>query len=611
MSSDLYILGISAFYHDSAAALIKGENILAAAQEERFTRKKHDHEFPQHAIDYCLQEADITIDQLSAVVFYDKPILKFERILETYLAYAPRGLKSFLTAMPLWLGQKLYLPKEIDKGLGNLYEGPIYFTTHHESHAASAFLPSPFEEAAIITFDGVGEWTTTSIGVGRNNNINLLKEIQFPHSLGLLYSAFTYYTGFRVNSGEYKVMGLAPYGKPVYSDLIFEHIVDLKADGSFWLDQSYFNYCAGLTMTSDKFHRLFGGPPRKSESLLTQRDMDLAASVQKVVEDIMLKVANHAHAVTGLNHLCMAGGVALNCVGNGRILRETPFSKVWIQPASGDAGGALGSALFTWYQIMGNPRKVRKQDAQKGSFIGPSFSESKIRDFLQLSKAKYTEYNDEDLLAKNIAELLAEGKVIGHFAGRMEFGPRALGNRSIIGDPRNPDMQTKMNLKVKFRESFRPFAPSCLIENTNEFFDLDHESPYMLLVAPIKENRRIKMNEDQEKLFGPDKLKQLRSDVPAITHIDYSARIQTVDAETSPRFHRIIKAFHKLTGYPLVVNTSFNIRGEPIVGTPKDAYRCFMYTDIDVLILENCICNKEEQPEMEGADEYKTKFKLD
>jgi carbamoyltransferase len=611
MSSDLYILGISAFYHDSAAALIKGENILAAAQEERFTRKKHDHEFPQHAIEYCLQEADITVDQLSAVVFYDKPILKFERILETYLAYAPKGLKSFLTAMPLWLGQKLYIPKEIDRGLGNLYDGPIYFTTHHESHAASAFFPSPFEEAAIITFDGVGEWTTTSIGVGRNNNVNLLKDIQFPHSLGLLYSAFTYYTGFRVNSGEYKVMGLAPYGKPVYSDLMFEHIIDLKADGSFWLDQSYFNYCAGLTMTSDKFHRLFGGPPRKSESLLTQRDMDLAASVQKVVEDIMLKVAHHAYAVTGLSHLCMAGGVALNCVGNGRILRETPFSKVWIQPASGDAGGALGSALFTWYQIRDNPRKVTKQDAQKGSFIGPSFSGSKIRDFLQLSKAEFTEFNDEDLLAEKIARLLAEGKVIGHFAGRMEFGPRALGNRSIIGDPRNPDMQTKMNLKVKFRESFRPFAPSCLVENTSEFFELDHESPYMLLVAPIKENRRIKMNEDQEKLFGPDKLKQLRSDVPAITHIDYSARIQTVDAETSPRFHKIIKAFHKLTGYPLVVNTSFNIRGEPIVGTPQDAYRCFMYTDIDVLILENCICNKEEQPEMEGADEYKTKFKLD
>ena len=611
MSSDLYILGISAFYHDSAAALIKGENILAAAQEERFTRKKHDHEFPQHAIEYCLQEANITVDQLSAVVFYDKPILKFERILETYLAYAPRGLKSFLTAMPLWLGQKLYLPKEIDRGLGNLYEGPIYFTTHHESHAASAFFPSPFEEAAIITFDGVGEWTTTSIGVGRNNNINLLKEIQFPHSLGLLYSAFTYYTGFRVNSGEYKVMGLAPYGNPVYSDLIFEHIVDLKADGSFWLDQSYFNYCTGLTMTSDKFHRLFGGPPRKSESLLTQRDMDLAASVQKVVEDIMLKVAHHAYSVTGLSNLCMAGGVALNCVGNGRILRETPFSKVWIQPASGDAGGALGSALFTWYQIKGNPRKVTKQDSQKGSFIGPSFSESKIRDYLQLSKAKFTEYNDEDLLAEKVAKLLAEGKVIGHFAGRMEFGPRALGNRSIIGDPRNPDMQTKMNLKVKFRESFRPFAPSCLIENKDEFFELDHESPYMLLVAPIKENRRIKMNEDQDKLFGPDKLKQLRSDVPAITHIDYSARIQTVDAETSPRFHKIIKAFHKLTGYPLVVNTSFNIRGEPIVGTPQDAYRCFMYTDIDVLILENCICNKEEQPDMDGADEYKTKFKLD
>lgn len=611
MPSDLYILGISAFYHDSAAALIKGENILAAAQEERFTRKKHDHAFPKNAIHYCLQEADITIDQLAAVVFYDKPILKFERILETYLAYAPKGLKSFLTAMPLWLGQKLYLPREIDKGLENLYEGPIYFTTHHESHAASAFFPSPFEEAAVITFDGVGEWTTTSIGVGRNNNINLLKEIKFPHSLGLLYSAFTYYIGFRVNSGEYKVMGLAPYGKPVYSDLIFEHIIDLKADGSFWLDQSYFNYCTGFTMTSNKFHRLFGGPPRKSESLLTQRDMDLAASIQKVVEDIMLKVANRAYELTGLKYLCMAGGVALNCVGNGRILRETQFSKVWIQPASGDAGGALGSALFTWYQIKGNPREIIKQDAQKGSFLGPSFSQSKIREFLQLKKAKFSEYNNEDLLTKDIAKLLAEGKVIGHFAGRMEFGPRALGNRSIIGDPRNPDMQTKMNLKVKFRESFRPFAPSCLIENTDDFFELNHESPYMLLVAQIKENHRIKVNENQESIFGIDKLKQLRSDVPAITHIDYSARIQTVDEKISPRFHKLIKAFYKLTGYPLVVNTSFNIRGEPIVGTLQDAYRCFMYTDIDVLILENCICKKEEQPKMEGADEYKSTFKLD
>ena len=611
MSSHPYILGISAFYHDSAAALIKGEDILAAAQEERFTRKKHDHEFPRHAIDYCLQEAEITADQLSAVVFYDKPILKFERLLETYLAFAPRGLKSFLTAMPLWLGQKLYLPREIDKGLGNKYEGPIYFTTHHESHAASAFFPSPFEEAAIITFDGVGEWTTTSIGVGRNNNIALYKEIQFPHSLGLLYSAFTYYTGFRVNSGEYKVMGLAPYGKPKYCDLIFEHLVDLKEDGSFWLDQSYFNYCAGLTMTSDKFHRLFGGPPRKSESLLTQRDMDLAASVQKAVEDIMLKVAHHAYDVTGLRHLCMAGGVALNCVGNGRILRETPFNKVWIQPAAGDAGGALGGALFTWYQIMDKSRKTTEKDSQKGSFIGPSFSGSKINDFLQRSKGKFTECADDDLLAQTIAELLNEGKVIGHFTGRMEFGPRALGNRSIIGDPRNPEMQTKMNLKIKFRESFRPFAPSCLIENSDEFFELDQESPYMLLVAPIKENRRIKMNEEQEKLFGPDKLKQLRSDVPAITHIDYSARIQTVDAETSPRFYKIIKAFQKLTGYPLVVNTSFNIRGEPIVGTPQDAYRCFMFTDIDVLVLENFICFKEEQPEMEGADTYKAHFKLD
>ncbi len=611
MSAESYILGISAFYHDSAAALLKGGNIIAAAQEERFTRKKHDHEFPLNAIDYCLHEAGITTDQLSAVVFYEKPILKFERLLETYLAYAPLGFKSFLMAMPLWLGQKLHLPKEIDKGLKNKYDGPIYFTNHHESHAASAFFPSPYDEAAIITFDGVGEWTTTSIGCGRNNTIELLKEIKFPHSLGLLYSAFTYYTGFRVNSGEYKVIGLAPYGKARYADLIFKYLVDLKEDGSFWLDQSYFNYCAGLTMTNNKFHKLFGGPPRNPECALSQRDMDLAASIQKVVEEIMLKVAFHAFALTGLQNLCMAGGVALNCVGNGRILRETPFRNVWIQPAAGDAGGALGAALFVRHQVKNEPRKINKRDSQKGSFIGPSFSASEIQNFLRLSKAKFTVYESEDALADTIAQHINEGKVIGHFAGRMEFGPRALGNRSILGDPRNPDMQSKMNLKIKFRESFRPFAPSCLKDYTAEYFNLDHESPYMLLVSPLKENRRIKLNKEQENLYGLDRLKQLRSDIPAITHIDYSARIQTVDVETAPRFYKIIKAFQNLTGYPIVVNTSFNIRGEPIVGTPQDAYRCFMFTDMDVLVLENCICLKEEQPNMDGADAYKAHFKLD
>lgn len=606
-----YILGISAFYHDSAAALLHDGKILAAAQEERFTREKHDHRFPKHAIAFCLGEAGISPEQLDAVVFYDKPILKFERLLETYMAFAPRGLRSFLQSMPLWLNQKLHLPREIDKGLDNRYEGPIYFTHHHESHAASAFYPSPFEEAAVITFDGVGEWMTTSIGVGKGNQLELQKQIKFPHSLGLLYSAFTYYTGFRVNSGEYKVMGLAPYGEPKYVQRILDHIIDLKEDGSFWLDQSYFNYCAGFTMTNAKFDKLFGGPARSAESLLTQREMDLAASVQKVVEEVMLRVARHTHKETGMENLCLAGGVALNCVGNGRVLRESPFKNVWIQPASGDAGGALGAALHAWHSVEGQPRQVHSGDAQSGSYLGQQFSSEDIQKQLNELGANYQCFDDEDALCDAIAEHIASGRVVGHFAGRAEFGPRALGHRSILGDPRNEEMQTKMNVAIKFRESFRPFAPSCLSERAGEYFDLDSQSPYMLLVAPVKEDRRIAMSEDQEKLFGLDKLKLKRSDLPAITHVDYSARVQTVDAERSPRYHKIIQAFEAKTGYGVIVNTSFNIRGEPIVNFPEDAYRCFMFTDMDVLVLENCICVKENQPPMEGAEAYKAQFKLD
>ncbi len=603
------ILGISAFYHDSAAALVKDGVIIAAAQEERFTRIKHDHEFPANAVQYCLDEAGIGPADLDAVVFYDKPYLKFERILETYLAYAPRGLRSFMLAMPLWLRQKLYLPREIDRGLDNLYSGPIYFTFHHQSHAASAFFPSPFEEAAILTFDGVGEWSTTTWGVGKGNHIELRQETRFPHSLGLLYSAFTYYTGFKVNSGEYKIMGLAPYGNPKYVDLIYEHLVDVKDDGSFWLDQSYFNYSAGLTMTSGKFHDLFGGPPRESESTVSQREMDLAASVQVVTEEIMLKVCRHVHEQTGQENLCLAGGVALNCVGNGRILREGPFKNLWIQPAAGDAGGALGAALFTWHQIMGNERKVQTPDSQFGSYLGPEFTN--VTPFLDSVNAGYTQYETEEELCDAVAALLSEGKVVGHFAGRMEFGPRALGARSIIGDPRNPDMQTKMNVKIKFRESFRPFAPTCLEERASDYFDLDSSSPYMLLVAPVRNELRKELTAEEEQLFGIEKLHTLRSDIPAVTHVDYSARVQTVNENVAPRFHGLLKAFEKRTGCGVLVNTSFNIRGEPIVGTPEDAYKCFMFTDMDVLVLDRCVCLKNEQPPMEGADEYKKAFKLD
>lgn len=605
------ILGISAFYHDSAAAMVVDGCIVAAAQEERFTRIKHDFRFPKNAIDYCLQEAGITPDKIDAVVFYDKPFLKFERLMETYLAYAPRGLRSFMMALPLWLNQKLFLPREIDKGLDNLYEGPIYFTTHHGSHAASAFFPSPFEEAAIITFDGVGEWSTSTYGVGRGNKIELFKEIRFPHSLGLLYSAFTYYTGFRVNSGEYKLMGLAPYGVPKYEQLIRDHLIDVKDDGSFWLNQDYFNYSAGLTMTGPKFHKLFGEEPRGEESRLTQFHMDIAASIQKVTEDVMMRIVRHVHEETGMDNLCMAGGVALNCVANGIIQRDGPFKNIWLQPAAGDAGGSLGGALFAWYQLMENPRVPESPDSQTGSYIGPAYGNDEIGSYLDSINAKYTHFEDENELCDKIAKLIDSGKVVGLFQGRMEFGPRALGARSIIGDPRNPEMQTKMNVKIKFRESFRPFAPSCLAERAADYFDLDVESPYMLLVAPVKEELRKPLTDEQHQLFGIERLNVPRSDLPAITHVDYSARVQTVDIGRNPRYYRIIKAFEDLTGCGVVVNTSFNIRGEPIVCRPEEAYRCFMFTDMDALVLEDLICLKEDQPPMEGAEEYKREFKLD
>lgn len=605
------ILGISAFYHDSAAALVVDGEIIAAAQEERFTRIKHDFDFPTNAIRYCLDEGGLSPDRLDAVVFYDKPFLKFERLMETYLAYAPFGLRSFMMALPLWLNQKLFLPREIDKGLDDKYEGPIYFTTHHASHAASAFFPSPFEEAAIITFDGVGEWSTTTWGVGRGNKIDLLKEIRFPHSLGLLYSAFTYYTGFKVNSGEYKLMGLAPYGEPKYEQQIRDHLIDIKDDGSFWLDQDYFNYSAGLTMTGPKFHSLFGQPPRDAETKLTQFHMDIAASVQRVTEDVMMRIVQHVHRETGMENLCMAGGVALNCVANGIVEREGPFKNIWLQPAAGDAGGSLGGALFAWYQLMDNPRRPQMPDSQKGSYIGPSYSNDSIGQYLASVNAVSRQYQDEAELCRTIAELLDSGKVVGLFQGRMEFGPRALGGRSIIGDPRDEAMQSKMNLKIKFRESFRPFAPSVLAERASDYFDLDTESPYMLLVAPVRESIRKTAAEGDKDLFGIDKLNVPRSELPAITHVDYSARIQTVDSARNPRYYKIIKAFEDLTGCGAVVNTSFNIRGEPIVCRPEEAYRCFMFTDMDALVLEDHICLKEDQPEMTGADEYKKEFKLD
>ncbi len=607
------ILGISAFYHDSAAAVVIDGEIVAAAQEERFTRKKHDFEFPINAIDYCLEEVNLRPDQLNYVTFYDKPFLKFERLLETYLAFAPSGFRSFLMAMPLWFHQKLHLPREMSRGLNNKYGKRYIFTEHHESHAASAFFPSPFEEAAILTLDGVGEWATASFGWGKDNRIDLTHELHFPHSLGLLYSAFTYFCGFKVNSGEYKLMGLAPYGESKYTDLIEENLIDIKEDGSFRMDMSYFNYCQGLTMTGPKFDRLFGGPPRQPESPLTQREMDLAASVQAVTEEIMLRISRHLHKETGSKNLCLAGGVALNCVGNGRILRESPFENVWIQPASGDAGGALGAALFVWHQLLGHERTTRSPDSQTASLLGPRFSAEEIREFLEMHGSKFRYIEDEDELCDSIAELIASEKVIGLLQGRMEFGPRALGSRSIIGDARSRKMQSIMNLKIKFRESFRPFAPIVLRDRVSEYFDMrdNEDSPYMLLVAPVAEGKRLPINGVPPK--GLDKLKEIRSEVPAITHVDYSARVQTVDEERHGRLYKLMKAFEQKTGCPVLINTSFNVRGEPIVCSPEHAYRCFMATNMDVLVLENFVLFKEDQPgaTKHEVDEYLAQFSLD
>ena len=605
----MYILGISAYYHDSAAALVKDGEILAAAQEERFTRKKHDQRFPESAIKSCLEIAGISVKDLDYVAFYDKPFIKFERILETYLAYAPFGIRSFIKAVPLWIKKKLWMKELIKKELG--YGSMIIFPEHHQSHAASAFFPSPYREAAILTADGVGEWATASFGEGRDNSITLRKEIRFPHSLGLLYSAFTYYTGFRVNSGEYKVMGLAPYGEPKYKDLILRELLDLKDDGSFKLNMKYFNYCAGLTMTNEKFHRLFGGKPRKPESRFTRRDMDLARSVQEVTEEIMLKAARHVHDVTGMQNLVLAGGVALNCVGNGRILREGPFKNIWIQPSAGDAGGALGAALFTWYQYLGNSRTPdEKEDFQKGSYLGPRYSNEEIIGFLKSKNAPYAELKDEEI-PERIADLINEGKVIGWFQNRMEFGPRALGARSIIGDARSPKMQEIMNLKIKFRESFRPFAPSVLEERTPEYFELDKESPYMLLVAPVKRAKRRKAPEGEDKLFGLAKLNVARSEIPAVTHVDYSARIQTVNRRANPRYYDMIKKFDEKYGCPAIINTSFNVRGEPIVAAPADAYLCFMRTNMDYLIMENIILEKKSQKSLDKDIDWLREYELD
>jgi carbamoyltransferase len=602
------ILGLSAFYHDSAAALVRDGEIVAAAQEERFTRKKHDERPPAKAVNFCLEEGGLRPRDIDALVFYEKPLLKFERLLETYLAFAPRGLFSFCRSMPVWLQQKLHIPREIDKMLGGECEAPIYFSTHHEAHAASAFYPSPFEEAAVLTMDGVGEWTTTSWGTGQGNRLELRQEIRFPHSLGLLYSAFTYYCGFRVNSGEYKLMGLAPYGEPRFAPLIREHLIDICEDGSFRLNQRYFNYCHGLRMTSRRFHELFGGPPRRPEDELTQRHMDLAASVQEVTEEVVLHLARHVHRETGLKKLCLAGGVALNCVANGRLLRESPFDDLWIQPAAGDAGGALGAALWLWFHHLGNAREGRPGDSQRGSCLGPAYSEAAVRSELDRAGAVYEVFESKAELAAAVAAELEDGRIVGHFAGRAEFGPRALGHRSLLGDPRRPDMQRRMNIAIKFRESFRPFAPAVLEGRQGEFFELEVESPYMLLVAPVKKELRRAVDGEAA---GLARLGAVRSDLPAVTHVDFSARVQTVSKDRFPAFHTILEAFAARTGCPVLVNTSFNIRGEPIVHSPGDAYRCFMFTDMDVLVVENCLLRKANQPTMPGAEDYRRGFKAD
>jgi len=605
-----YILGLSAFYHDSAACLLADGEIVAAAQEERFTREKGDASFPTRAVAYCLGERGIRASDLTHVAFYDKPLLKFERILETYLGVAPRGFGSFRMAGPLWMKEKLFTERDIRRSLEG-YGGEILFAEHHESHAASAFFPSPFREAAILTVDGVGEWATASFGVGRDNDIQLLQELHWPDSLGLLYSAFTYYTGFKVNSGEYKVMGLAPYGEPKYVDLIFRELVDLREDGSFTLNQKYFNYLTGLTMTNGAFAELFGGPARVPESKLTQREMDLARSVQVVCEEIMLRMVRTLHRETGLDDLCLAGGVALNCVANGRILREGPFSRLWIQPAAGDAGGALGVAQLVWHRFCRRPRTVVPgKDGMKGAYLGPEFSPEEIEAYLVSQGAAYERF-ERSCLAERVAQLLAEDKVIGWFDGRMEFGPRALGARSILGDARSRRMQAQMNLKIKFREGFRPFAPSVLRERVGDYFELDCDSPYMLLVAPVKQARQIPMTGEQQRLWGIDQLNVARSDIPAVTHIDYSARVQTVTRDTNPNYYALLKEFERLTGCPVLVNTSFNVRGEPIVCTPADAYQCFMRTHIDYLVLGPFLLDKAQQPEWKERADWKQQFQLD
>jgi carbamoyltransferase len=603
------ILGISAFYHDSAACLVKNGEIIAAAQEERFTRKKHDPDFPINATNYCLKEGEINSNQLDYVCFYDKPILKFERILLTYLAFAPKGIKSFLMSIPLWLKKKIWMKDLIKNELG--YDGEILFTEHHESHAASAFYPSPFTESAILTLDGVGEWATASYGIGKGNDIEIIAEMNFPHSLGLLYSAFTYYTGFKVNSGEYKLMGLSPYGEPNYVNIILNEIVDVKDDGSIRLNMKYFNYCTGLTMTNENFNKLFGNPPRKSETKITQFYCDVASSIQKTTETIIMNMVRHIKKETNLDYLCLAGGVALNCVANGKILKENLFKDIWIQPAAGDAGGAVGSALFVWYKYLDNKREAKnKKDFQKASLLGPSYTEEEIEDFLNKEGVKYSKLPKEEI-PKKIAELIVDGKVVGILQGRMEFGPRALGCRSIVGDPRSKQMQSLMNLKIKFRESFRPFAPTVAIEKVNNYFELDHESPYMLLVAPVRKELRNNLSEEEKKLKGIDKLKIHHSIIPAITHVDYSARIQTVSKEDNPFFYNIIKEVEKLTGYAVIINTSFNIRGEPIICSPKDAYTCFMRTHMDFLIMELFILNKEEQKKWIEDFDWKKEYVLD
>jgi carbamoyltransferase len=615
------VLGISAFYHDSAAALVVDGRIVAAAQEERFTRRKHDPEFPSRAVEYCLGEANLTPIDVDYVVFYEKPLRKFERLLETYFAFAPSGFSSFSMALPAWVKDKLFLGRSMRKALGGKLQRPIIYTDHHESHAASAFFPSPFEQAAILTLDGVGEWSTTTMGVGTGNRVALTDHLTFPHSLGLLYSAFTYYCGFKVNSGEYKLMGLAPYGRPVYQDLIYQHLLDVKADGSFWLDQSYFNYCQGLTMTGPRFDALFGGPARKPESDLEQRHMDLAASIQAVTEEVVLRMGRELHRRTGQRKLVLAGGVALNCVANGRLLREGPFEDIWVQPAAGDAGGALGAALFTTHQLLDVPRPMYAPDSQSGSLLGPVFSTATIGEFLGRSNTTPLRFDQEDALLDYVSALLADGKVVGWFHNRMEFGPRALGARSILGDPRSPRMQATMNLKIKFRESFRPFAPVVLKEQASSWFDIDdrHESPYMLLVAPVRTEHWCPLSTEQQELMARDpdlrnRVNIPRSSIPAVTHVDYSARMQTVDSIRNRRFHDLIERFFARTGCPVLVNTSFNVRGEPIVCTPSDAYRCFMATEMDALVLEDYVVLKEHVNEQDAAvarEAYLSQFQLD